>query len=116
MNIMSSHMKSELITPVTRCCVCDEDFQPVDDLEFVCIKCRNELKGGCGGCGYDDVVMDWGIELDGDLPYFWQIDCLCGRTLKSRLHSVDDINQTAKEIHAQWTGRDGAKRAESESE
>ena len=90
-----------LQTPPAPCSVCGHTFQPSDDLDFVCRDCQSALQGHCG-CGDDDARMDWGVETEGDLPYFWVIECCCGRELRSRLHSLADVDTVAKELHAEW--------------
>ena len=87
-------------TPITKCSVCDNDFQPADDMDFVCYSCKSKLH--CP-CQYDDVVIDWGVETDGDFPYFWIIECVCGKEKKSRLHGLADVDIVAKELFAEWT-------------
>lgn len=87
--------------PPTQCSVCDLEFQPNDDMDFVCKSCTSKLGNNCE-FGYDDVIMDWGIETEGDLPYYWVISCVCGRELRSRLCSLNDMNAVAKELHAEW--------------
>lgn len=90
-----------LQTPPAPCSVCSEVFQPSDDLDFVCSKCQRALAGYCG-CDCDDVHMDWGVELEGEYPYFWIIECICGNESKSRLHSINEQGAIAKELHAEW--------------
>lgn len=101
MEIRSLHMyRDEIQTPPAPCSVCEEIFQPSDDLDFVCRKCQSALAGHC--CEYDDVHMDWGVELEGEYPYFWIIECICGNVSKSRLHSINEQGAIAKELHTEW--------------
>lgn len=93
--------QNELQTPPAPCSVCGETFQPSGDLDFVCLKCKHDLVGHCD-CGSDDVVMDWGVETEADLPYFWIIECICGNEMRSRLHSLQDVDVVAKELHKEW--------------
>lgn len=101
MKFVSVQGKTEDQTPLSACSVCDEIFQPSDDMDFVCRDCQSLLVDRCD-CGSDDVHMDWGVEVDSELPYYWIIECYCGRTMKSRLHSINDINIVAKELHKSW--------------
>lgn len=108
MEIRSLHMQPDsLQTPPSPCSVCDKEFQPADDLEFVCKDCRKLLSGHCD-CGFDDVVMDWGIETEGDFPYYWIIECVCGNEMKSPLHSLGRQDEEAKSLHARWCAKESA--------
>lgn len=86
-------------TPITKCEVCDNDFQPKDEFEFICKPCIEKLLGHC--CGSDDVQMDWQIS-DGQLPYYWEIVCSCGREARSPLTSLKDMKENAKDLHRGW--------------
>jgi hypothetical protein len=93
--------ETKIQTPPVPCSVCSEVFQPSDDLDFVCSKCQTALVGHCD-CDSDDVHIDWGVETEGQLPYFWIVECVCGNELKSRLHSLQDVDVVAKELHKEW--------------
>lgn len=84
-----------------KCSVCDNEFEPKHDLDFVCVECLKKLH--CPVCKSDDVVMDWHVELDEGLPYFWLIECVCGASMNSE--RTQDLDETAKKLHAAWTAR-----------
>ena len=94
---------ADVLEPI-KCSVCEKEFTPADILEFVCRNCQEKLIGHCD-CGYDDVSMDWGINIEDDKPpYYWIISCVCGNEMQSADHFVNDIDTTAKELHARWCG------------
>lgn len=90
------------VLPDVHCSVCDNLFTPLDVMDFVCCSCKAGLVGHCD-CGSDDVVMDWGVELDNEKPYYWRIDCVCGSELMSPPHSLPDQGVEAKKLYKAWT-------------
>jgi hypothetical protein len=88
-----------------KCCVCDKEFLPEDEMDFVCDDCQHALVGHCG-CGNDDVRIDWGVADSPDFAYFWNIECVCGNTKKSRLFNVDQFDEVAKELQREWVACD----------
>ena len=102
-------MNEQLETTCRACCsaccsACDKTFNPNTEMEFICPNCQASLVGHCG-CGSDDVRMDWGVELEGEYPYFWIIECVCGRTMKSRLHNLSEQDAAAKELITEWVAQ-----------
>lgn len=102
MQIRSVDMRDrdETIDHDIACSVCGNQFRPADIFEFVCKTCRESLR--CPHCGGDGVVMDWGVDLEQDQPYYWIIECECGEDLKSAPCSCDDMDKVAKELYARW--------------
>ena len=100
MEIISNQMRyEEIVTPPTACIVCEGIFSPSDDSDFVCPNYKAKLH--CG-CSCEDVVMEWGVETEAEEPYFWIVECLCGRQIRSRQHSLEEIDTVAKEIFTEW--------------
>ena len=84
-----------------KCSVCDNEFVPKDEMDFICGDCQKFLVGHCG-CGNDDVQMDWGVADSPDFAYYWVIECICGHTKQSRLFNISDFDVVAKEVHGEW--------------
>ena len=84
------------------CIICENEFSPQDDCDFICPACRSALVCVCGSGA---VTMDWDVipKDDGTFPpYQWNIECECGKSAQSSECYFDTMDDEARNLYKGW--------------